>query len=83
MSTSPAPAAQRMRRLRERRRRGARMVLVEIDIDLLETLEQLELVGPNELDDPEAVAFALTMLLTEAVESRRKIRYPSRSAPTL
>ena len=58
-SLAPSPAAARMRRLRERRARGARVVLVEIDPDLLETIEQLGLVGPDEVDDPGALSFAL------------------------
>ncbi len=77
---SPSPAAARMRRLRERRARGARVVAVEVDVDLLEILEQLGLVDPNEADDPGALAFALYMLLEEAVEHRRKISDASRSA---
>ena len=82
-SLTPSPAAARMRRLRERRARGARVVLVEIDTDLLETIEQLGLVDPDEADDPGALSFALLMLLTEAVEHRRKIRDASRFMPTL
>ena len=70
-SLAPSPAAERMRRLRARRARGARVVLVEIDTDLLEILEQLGLVDPDEADDPGALSFALLMLLTEAAEARR------------
>ena len=72
-----------MRRLRARRARGARVVLVEVDVDLLEILEELGLVGPDEADDPGALSFALLMLLTEAVESRKKIRDASRVGPGL
>ncbi len=79
----PTPAAARMRRLRERRARGARVVQVEVDVDLLEILDQLGLVDPDEADDPGALSFALLMLLTEAVEARRKIRDASQAAPTL
>ena len=79
---APSPAAARMRRLRERRGRGARVVAVEVDIDLLEILGELGLVDPDE-DDTGALSFALCMLLEEAVESRRKIRYASRAAPKL
>ena len=46
-------------------------VCVEIDVDLLEIIEELGLVGPDEADDPGALSFALLMLLTEAVEARR------------
>ncbi len=77
------PAAGRMRRLRERRARGARVVAVEVDVDLLENLVRLGLVDRDEVDDPAALAFALYMLLEEAVESRRKIRYASRPSPGL
>ncbi len=60
-----------MRRLRERRARGARIVLVEVDIDLIEALDELGLVHPDEADDPGALSFALSMLLAEAAEARR------------
>ena len=66
------PAAERMRRLRERRARGARVVAVEIDVDLLAAFDELGLVDPDDPDDPGALAFALLMLLEEAVESRKK-----------
>ena len=79
---SSSPAAARMRRLRERRARGARVVAIEVDEDLLEILEQLGLVGSDEVDDPGALSFALLMLLQEGAESRRKIRDASRPAPT-
>ena len=82
LPNGPTPAAERMRRLRERRARGARVVAVEVDVDLLENLVRLGLVGRGEVDDPAALAFALYMLLEEAVESRRKIRDASRTAPT-
>lgn len=65
-----SPAAARMRRLRERRARGARVVAVEIDVDLLEILEELGLVGPDEVGDSGALSFAILMLLTEAAEVR-------------
>ena len=65
------PAAERMRRLRERRARGARVVAVEVDVDLLEILDQLWLVDPDETGDPSALSFALLMLLSEAAEARR------------
>ncbi len=65
------PAARRMRRLRERRARGARVVQVEVDVDLLGILEELGLVGPGQADDPDALAFALSMLVEEGVEARR------------
>ncbi len=72
-------AAQRMRRLRERRNRGARIVDVEVDADLLEVLGELGLIDLDDLGDSGALAFALLMLLDEAVESRRKIlRYAPR-----
>ena len=78
---TPTTAAARMRRLRERRVRGCRVVQVEVDIDSLESLERLGLVGPEEADDPGALAFALAMLLEEAIESRIKMRDASRPAP--
>ncbi len=59
------------------------MVTVEIDTDLLEIIEELGLVDPDEADDPGALAFALLMLLEEAVESRKKMRDASRIAPRL
>ena len=65
------PAAERQRRLRERRARGVRVVDVEVDVDLLETLARLGLVGPEEVDDPGALAFALAMLIAETIEARR------------
>ena len=68
---SPSPAAERMRRLRARRVRGARIIAVEVDVDLLEILEELGLVGPDEVGDSGALSFALLMLLTEAAEARR------------
>ena len=77
------PAAARMRRLRERRARGARVVAVEVDEDLLENLVRLRLVDRDEVDDPGALAFALYMLLEEAVESRRKMRDASQIVPRL
>ena len=67
-----ANAAERMKRLRERRARGVRVIPVEVDSDLLETLEQLGLVDPDETDDPGALSFALAMLLEEAAEARRR-----------
>ena len=87
-SLAPSPGAKRQRRLRERRRRGARIVAVEIDIDLLEILEELGLVDPDQADDPGGLAFALLMLLEEAVEARRsriekKVSDASRIAPGL
>ena len=75
------PAAERMRRLRARRARGARVVAVEIDVDLLKAFDELGLVDPDDPDDPGALAFALFMLLEEAVESRKKMRDASRIAP--
>jgi hypothetical protein len=77
------PAAERMRRLRERRARGARVVAVEIDVDLLAAFDELGLVDPDDPDDPGALAFALLMLLEEAIESRKKISDASRVAPGL
>ena len=80
---SPSPAAERMRRLRERRARGCRTALVEVDDDLLENLVRLGLVDPDEVSDSGALAFALYMLLEEAVESRKKIRDASRNGSGL
>ena len=78
---SSSPAAVRMRRLRERRARGARVVAIEVNEDLLEILEKLGLVGPDEADDPTALSFALLMVLEDGAESRRKIRDASRPRP--
>ena len=78
-----ASTAERMRRLRARRRRGARVVLVEVDTDLMKTIEELGLVDPDEADKADALTFALLMLLEEAVESRKKMRDASRIAPRL
>ena len=69
--SAPSPAAARARRYRERRLCGIRIVPVEIDIDLLETLEHLGLVNRDEVGNPEALAFALSMLIAETVEARR------------
>ena len=66
-----SPAAERMRRLRERRARGVQMIQIEIDVDLLATLGELGLIDPDNATDPDALAFALTMLLEEATEARR------------
>lgn len=77
------PAAARMRRLRERRVRGVRIVAVEIDENLLADLTELGLIGSNEADDPDALSFGLAMLLSEAVESRRKISDASRTTSKL
>ena len=77
-----SPAAERMRRLRERRARGVRVVAVEIDADLLEALSELGLIDPDDADDPGALAFALAMLLEEAIEVRIKISDASRTRPT-
>jgi hypothetical protein len=46
-------------------------VPVEVDTDLLETLERLGLVGSDEAADSSALAFALSMLIAEYIESRR------------
>ena len=66
-----SPAAQRMRQLRERRARGVRVIAIEIDVDLLNALEQSGLLGQDEIDDPSALAFALSMLIEAGIEARR------------
>lgn len=76
------PGAKRVRLHRERRRRGARIIRVEIDVDLLELLADLGLVGPDTADDSSVLNFAILMLLTEAAEARLK-RNALQAAPGL
>ena len=79
--TTPSSAAVRQRRLRERRRRGTRIVSVEADVDLIADLELLGLIGPGDRGNPDALSFALMLLLSDAIESRIKMRHAQRFAP--
>lgn len=71
MDYKPSLAAVRQRRYRERRGRGVTVIEVEVDADLLATLATLGLIESADVADPNALAFALAMLVEEAAENRR------------
>jgi hypothetical protein len=68
------PAAIGSRRYRERQRQGVRLIEVEVSPEMIETLVEQRIIGPEDTESRDALAFALGQILEEFLQEIKVTR---------